>query len=318
MKIKKRLENFPISFFSVIMGLSGFAIAWEKAVELFHFHYIISYSMAYTALTLFIIMGIAYITKALLYSSEIRKELAHPIKINFFPTISISLVLLSIVFLPLDLVASRYFWVAGTLLHFIFTLVIINSWMHHDRFKINHMNPAWFIPAVGNILIPIAGTAHFPAEISWFFFSFGLFFWIILLVIFFYRIFFHESITEKFLPTLFILIAPPAVGFISYFKLTGQIDNFSKILYYFAIFLTILMLSQIKIFIKIKYYLSWWAYSFPLAAVAIATALMYNQSSIIGFKYGFIFLLLLLTALIFLLIIKTMTATLKKQICIEE
>ena len=40
-------------------------------------------------------------------------------------------------------------------------------------------NP-WFIPVVGNIIVPIAGVDDAPAEVSWFFFSFGLIFWIAL------------------------------------------------------------------------------------------------------------------------------------------
>ncbi len=30
MQATNRLENFPISFFSTVMGLAGLTIAWEK------------------------------------------------------------------------------------------------------------------------------------------------------------------------------------------------------------------------------------------------------------------------------------------------
>jgi tellurite resistance protein len=190
--------------------------------------------------------------------------------------------------------------------------------MHHDKFKITHLNPSWFIPAVGNILVPIAGTTHFTPELSWFYFSVGLFFWVILLVAFFYRIIFHESMTEKLLPTLFILIAPPAVGFISYYKLTGEINEFSRVLYYFSVFITILLMAQIKVFSKIKYYLSWWAYSFPLASVSIASALMYHESHFVCFKYLFLVLLMLLTMLILILTLRTVAAIARKEICLAE
>jgi len=117
---------------------------------------------------------------------------------------------------------------------------------------------------------------------------------------------------------LFILIAPPSLGFISYFKLTGEINDFSRILYYFAIFLTILMATQLKIHSKIKYYLSWWAYSFPLAAISIATALMYNETKIIVYKYIFFVLFISLVLLILLLLFKTISAIINRKICIEE
>ncbi len=49
----------------------------------------------------------------------------------------------------------------------------------------------------------------------------------IFLVIVFYRLMFHESLKEKFLPTLVILLAPPSVAVISYSKLAGNIEPFS-------------------------------------------------------------------------------------------
>jgi tellurite resistance protein len=162
-------------------------------------------------------------------------------------------------------------------------------------------------------------VSHFNPELSWFFFSFGLLFWIILLVIFFYRIFFHEPLTEKMLPTLFILIAPPAVGFISYFKLTGEVNDFSKILYYSAVFFAFLLLSQVTIFKNIKkFYLSWWAYSFPLAAISIATALMYHQTRMIVYKYIFVSLIIILFSVIAILGYKTIKAIKRIEICVEE
>jgi len=100
--------------------------------------------------------------------------------------------MLSIATIEMNEALSKYLWLFGTGLHFLFTLKIISIWIHHTHFEIKHMNPAWFIPAVGNILVPISGIKHFSPEISWFSFSIGLFFWIILLVIFFNRIIFHH------------------------------------------------------------------------------------------------------------------------------
>lgn len=317
-KGQKRVGNFPVSFFSVVMGLAGFVIALQKAADIFHLAENIGLSVLFLSIGVFIMILTIYLFKVLFYFDEVREEFDHPTKINFFPTISISLLLLSVALLPVNSEISKYLWGCGAVLHLFFTIFIVSIWMHHDKFKITHLNPSWFIPAVGNILVPVAGTAHFTPELSWFFFSFGLFFWMILLVVFFYRIFFHESLTAKLLPTLFILIAPPAVGFISYFKLTGEINDFSRILYYFSVFLTILLFSQVKVFSKIKYYLSWWAYSFPLASVSIASALMYHETRAVFFMYLFLVLLVLLTLLIVLLMLRTVTAIARKEICLED
>ncbi len=313
-----RILHFPISFFSIILGLTGATLAFQKAEEVLKIP--ITLSNIFLGITAIIFIGITiiYTIKYFTFKNEVLEEFNNPIKLSFFPTFSISFVMLSIATLEMSEALSKYLWLVGTILHFLFTLKIISIWIHHTHFEIKHMNPAWFIPAVGNILIPISGVKHFSPEISWFFFSIGLFFWIILLIIFFNRIIFHHPLPEKLVPTLFILIAPPAVGFIAYVKLVGEVDAFARILFYFALFLTFLLLFQSKLFTKIKFYFSWWAYSFPLSAITIATILMYHQTELVLFKYlSFIFLGILSLVVLFLLI-RTLKAMKMKEICVEE
>jgi hypothetical protein len=162
--------------------------------------------------------------------------------------VSIALILLSIAWLPVSAPYSKLLWLAGTGLHLLLTLYVITQWMHQGKFEIVHLNPAWFIPVVGNILVPIAGVSHAPVEVSWFFFSVGLLFWPVLLTIIIYRVIFHGSLPERLMPTLFILIAPPAVGFLSYLKLTGELDAFAHVLYHGALFFTLLLFTQLRWF----------------------------------------------------------------------
>jgi tellurite resistance protein len=210
-------------------------------------------------------------------------------------------------------------WTIGAILQFIFTIVIFSIWMHKDKFTIKHINPAIFIPIVGNIIIPIAGVHFANQELLWFFFSIGLILWLIFTTIIFYRIIFHDPLPEKLIPTFFILMAPSAIGFISYIKLTGALDNFARILYYFSVFIFFLLLAQFKQFAKVKFYLSSWAYSFPIAAFTIATFFMYHlQPEYILFKYFTIFNMSLLTLVIIYLVGRTLVAIKNKEICVEE
>jgi tellurite resistance protein len=81
---------------------------------------------------------------------------------------------------------------------------------------IKSMNPLWFLPIVGNMIAPIAGVKLGYTEFSLFMFSIGFILWGVLFTVIINRIIFHNSLPQKLLPTLFILIAPPAIGFISY------------------------------------------------------------------------------------------------------
>lgn len=313
-----RLENFPISFFSMVMGLAGLTIAWEKVQHLLGTDLHINSWMIGITASIFVALAVTYAGKILLFRDAVAAELKHPVKLNFFPTISISLLLLAIAFMPIDLAISRPLWMLGVVLHLAFTLYVVTIWMHHEHFKIAHINPAWFIPAVGNVLVPVAGVSLGYMDVSWFFFSVGLMFWIILMTIIFNRILFHHPIDQKLLPTLFILIAPPAVGFIAYMRLTGELDAFARILYYSGLFLTLLLFTQVPRFARLGFFLSWWAYSFPLAAISIASMVMFDHTDVLGYQLIGSGLLLILSAVVIMLLVRTALAITRHRICLPD
>lgn len=313
-----RIAHLPLSWFAMIMGLTGLAIAWRKAEELMSLPTVVSLGLLGLSTLLFLVLGVAYCIKAITYREHVAQEWAHPVKMNFVPTISIALILLAIAWLPLNPAWSKLLWMLGAALHLVLTLHVLTQWMHQSKFEIVHMNPAWFIPVVGNILVPIAGTTHAPVEVSWFFFSIGLMFWPVLMTIVFYRIIFHGSLPERLMPTLFILIAPPAVGFVSYVKLTGGLDTLAMLLYYCGLFFTLLLFSQMAWFMRLRFFLSWWAYSFPLAAITIATFVLFQHSGVLIFARLASVLLGIATVVITGLFLRTALAVWRKQICVEE
>ena len=315
---QNRLANFPISFFSMVMGLAGLTIAWQKAQHVFGVDLSIYPVLLALTSSIFIVLSLIYATKYVTRRDDVLNELKNPIKLHFFPTISISLLLISVAFLQVDHAISLPIWIAGSVIHLMFTLYTVNAWIHHEHFEVKHLNPAWFIPAVGNVLVPVAGMQLGFVEISWFFFSIGMLFWIVLLTIIFNRVMFHDPMQEKLMPTLFILIAPPAVGFIAYMNLTGELDAFARVLYFAGLFLTLLMLVQIKRFAKLQFFLSWWAYSFPLAAITIASLHMYELTQKLPYQYIGGALLTLLTVVVAFLLYRTAGAVKNQKICVEE
>ena len=313
-----RLIHFPVSFFSMVMGLAGLCIAWEKTLSVLSIDSPLPYFLTGFTLLVFVVLVGFYSLKVIRHWQSVIAELHHPVKLNFFAAIPISLILLSVTTLPLIPTLSKGMWMLGTTLQLVTLLYIMNSWMHHKHFKIEHLNPAWFIPAVGNVLIPLAGIAHGYTEVSWFFFSVGMLFWLVLLTILFNRILFHQPLPEKLLPTLFILIAPPAVGFVSYVKLVGGFDAFAHVLYYIALFFTLLLFTQVTKFARLPFFLSWWAYSFPLASVTAASWVMFEQTGVPGIKTIALALLTLLSLLVLFLLVKTAQEIRAERICIPE
>jgi tellurite resistance protein len=316
MNDSSRLQHLPVSFFSIVMGMTGLTIAVARMEPLMSLGRTVSLTLLTISAALFVALLSLYGLKLLRYRDAVAHEWSHPVHISFFPTISISTILLSIATLHTLPSLSSILLVVGALLQLILTLLVLSAWLYHTRFEIQHSNPAWFIPVVGNILVPIAAVHFFSPEVSWFYFSVGILFWIVLFTIIVNRLVFHHPLPAKLMPTFFILIAPPAVGFVSYLSLVGELDTLGRVLYYSGLFLTLLLLVQAPRFSKLDFALSWWAYSFPLAAITIATELMYEQTGLTFFKVLAFALLTLLVAMIALLVLKTANAVRRQGICL--
>jgi len=315
---QRSLEHLPVQLFAVIMGISGFAIVFAKAYHLINMPYWIYAVLLFVDTALFLTIFIAYMLKWLLYPSAVKEEFIHPIKSSFMAAISISFLLVSIAYYDFAPTVSILFWCIGAPLQLAFTLIVIRYWVHNEL-KVVHSNPAWFIPIVGNLLVPVVGVEAAPVWVSLFFFALGMFFWMVLFTIMMYRIVFHHPLAKKLVPTLFILIAPPAVGFISYFRITnGSIDMFSMFLYFIALFTLFLLLFMIRMYDAREFFISWWAYTFPLAAITISTLMMHMALRTTVTYAGSVILILLTTSVIGFVTYRTILECRAERICIEE
>ncbi|MGD9357158.1 MAG: C4-dicarboxylate ABC transporter, partial [Chromatiales bacterium] len=94
MSEQARLPWFPVSFFSMIMGLSGYTLVWIKIDELGILGFSPVEIFAALSIALFIILSVLYVAKILKHRQSVIDELNHPAMLSFFPTITISLILI--------------------------------------------------------------------------------------------------------------------------------------------------------------------------------------------------------------------------------
>lgn len=316
-KIPNRLKFFPVMMFAVVMGLSGLTLVLKKASKVLSLPILISDILTYITVLIFFVIAITYISKFIKYTNEVKKEFSHPIRINFFAAISISLVLVSILLQEISLVLSHALFIVGAVLHLFLTFYTLSFWINQSL-DIQHSNPAWFIPIVGNLIVPVGGVGYASNSILMFYFSIGIFFWIIMLSIILNRIIFHKQFAAKFMPTLFILIAPPSVGLLAYFKMFHTLDTFALILFNLGLFFTLLVLFMYKKFLNIQFFISWWAFTFPLATIALSTLLMYEQTDELVYMYASYALVLFVLVVVVIVAYNTLIHMFKKEICIME
>ena len=143
-----------------------------------------------------------------------------------------------------------------------------------DRQQIGHATPAWIVPVVGLLDVPLAlpslglPSMHGVMVAS---LAIGLFFAIPLFTLIFSRLVFEPPIPDALRPTLLILVAPFAVGTSTYAVTVGQIDLLAQSLYMLTLFMLAVLFNHMRFLVACcPFRVSWWAVSFPLAASAVA------------------------------------------------
>ncbi len=267
-----RLKNAPVPLFAIVMGMTGLALALQAAASAVGVPIWVGLTAYLIAFSLFGLISITYTTKAILHPDAVRSEWHHPVKLAFFPAISISLLLLSTASLTHAPVLALPLWIIGMIGQGGLTIAVVSGWIGMRSFQTGALSPAWFIPAVGNVIVPLAGVPLGYIETSWYFMSVGLIFWVILMTLVVNRLIFHDPMPGRLQPTLVILIAPPAVAFVAWMQLNGGVvDGFARILLNGAYLFTLIVAVQLPRMVSLPFSLSFWALSFPIAAASIAS-----------------------------------------------
>lgn len=326
-----RLAHLPVTFFAVVMGVAGLALAWQRAGGLLTagpaasppgaFVTGVGEGVFWLALALFIAIAAAYLVKAVRHPAAVRGELRHPVRIAFVPTATIALLLLGTSGLAVAPDLAAGLWWVGAVGQVVATLAVLSAWISLPTFTAGHLTPAWFIPVVGLVVVPLAGVEVAPPAISWAAFSVGVLFWLSLLPLVLGRLFVHpEPVPGQLMPTLAVLVAPPAVATIAWVRLHGgAVDQVARSLAAVAVFFALLLLLQAGRLRRIRFFLSWWAYSFPLAALSVAvTVLAADAGAGAGWAWVAWVVLGGVTLLVVLLAVRTARGMLRGEICVPE
>lgn len=329
------LIHFPIMFFASVMGVGGFSLVVNKSMKIFALQESLGWIFVFcvgVSVCLFVLIAGLYLLKIFKYPQAFLKEIKHPVRINFFAAVSVSILIVLMLLLPfvsLWLVLTMF--VVGAILQIIFSLYVVQYWFINEM-KQKMASPAWFIPIVGNLIVPLAGMNinEFAGqmlighEILVFYFGMGSFFWILLSASLFFRLVFGENLPQKFLPTLFIFIAPPSIfglDVLMMFKDYVQMISLyiiASVSFSIALFFVFLMIGIAKVFKNLNFALSWWAFTFPMAAFSLCALELYSISGSLFYEVCGIVGGILTACIVVFVGLRTLRAIKNREICVME
>ncbi len=302
--------NLPITLFASTMGLGGLALLYSKIAHALGLSEIFFSILKWTDSIVFLILAAVLILRLVSDRQALKAEYDHPLKINFFAAVPISMFLLSALWQDHTALNTALYFTALVMIT-LFTLNVAALWFRRSL-DLKFLNPAWFIPVVGNVVAIF--TAVKPYEWLWYYFAVGCTFYILLLGMILFRMIFSDPMPEAMKPTLFIFIAPPSLCCVDMVKMTGSFGEGAMIFLSLAIFFTLLIAILWKDFIKIPFTPSWWAFTFPLATLGAALMAAYENTLTDLFLISALLVFAALFVLVLITAVKTIGAIVKVEI----
>ena len=152
-------RHFAPGWFAAVMGSGVLAITTLALAARWPLLKPLAWGVHYFNLLLFFVLAVPWLYRWLAYLELALATLRHPVQASFYPTFSIAMLVIAAQFLAfggqLDL--ALLFWWPGMVLTFIFSFAVLYAMFSGQHVGLEHVTPANFIPAVGLVVIPIAG-----------------------------------------------------------------------------------------------------------------------------------------------------------------
>ena len=318
------VEHFNPAWFAAVMGtavvplgISFLTGAWVEPVAA---------TFLIISVLMFLAILVPWTLRFFMFPSAVRTDLNHPIAASFFPTMPIAVIIIALVLMKFpdmffSTEASRtlafWLWIVGSLGIYLAGFIVLPRIYRSDAIELSHANFGWFIPPVAKLLIPVAGfelATLYPDRFELTFglsiASFGIGFFLFLFVgsLVYQRYVLETLPANKFAATSFIAIAPTAIIAVGLFKMMHMFEAGTPLgldasaitaistlallsawgFASWAFAMAVIIVVSYARHLELPYALSWWAYTFPLGSLAVATGIAWTVTGFESIRWFYI------------------------------
>jgi tellurite resistance protein len=264
--------------YGAVMGLAGLGLSARAAATVFPGFlrapaYFTEAWVALGALFLAALLPL-YLLKLFKFPAAVKEDFTNPATFGFCGALPVGMTLVAGGIAPYSLFIGNLLWWASCALLLAFQLWALSRWLS-GGIELAKVNAGWLIIVVGGIVVPGPGIALGHVEASRFLFGVSACAAALLMPLLFYRMVVAPPLPEALRPSWFILLVPPSLIYANGVALFSF--EFLEILYFSAVVLAIALLVYARNFMRWRFAPSWWAFTFPLDALAYAAA-RYAQS----------------------------------------
>lgn len=272
-------------YFSVVMGLTGLTLAWRNAAAVLgEMADGIALVLALLSLGVFAVLLVASVLRWQRHPAALAEDLRHPVRHAFVAALPVSLLLLATVGValggtgePLGTVWNGLWWV-GCGLQLWATVWVLSRWLSPavasqpgaSPLLWPSVTPLLLIPVVGNVVVPLAGLPLGHGLWSALQFGIGAFLWPVVLSLILARRIAHSALPDRILAAWFITVAPPSVIGVVLAQWQAP-PAVVAAAWGVGLFFLLWASTLVRRIASQPFNVSFWAFSFPLAAFTTLT-----------------------------------------------
>ncbi|KAF6992309.1 hypothetical protein CFC21_009315 [Triticum aestivum] len=277
------LLRFPISAFGMCLGVSSQAMLWktlqsEPSTKFLHVHPVVNHVLWWVSVALMVVVSITYLLKIVFYFEAVRREFHHPVRVNFFfaPWIACLFLVKGVPHPVWEIHHAVWYVLMAPIL--CLDLKIYGQWMSSGERRLSKVaNPSNHLAVVGNFVGALLGATMGLRELPIFFFAIGLAHYAVLFVTLYQRLPTNVQLPKELHPVFFLFVAAPSVASMAWTRISGEFSDGARLLYFVSLFLYVSLVVRVNLFRGFRFSLAWWAYTFPMTSVALATVLYASE-----------------------------------------
>uniref|UniRef100_A0A7N0RJS1 Uncharacterized protein n=1 Tax=Kalanchoe fedtschenkoi TaxID=63787 RepID=A0A7N0RJS1_KALFE len=289
--ISSALARFHAGYFRISLSLSSQALLWKTLSNppqgahslrrmlgfLPTSAFILLWSLA---LSTTVALSVLYLLRCMLHYKKIKVEVGNNVGVNylFVPWISCLFLIQSSPFNSPDFASIHFIlWWVFTVPIFILDVKIYGQWFTKGKNKFLSIvaNPSSLLSVVGNLVGARGAAIMGWREVAIFMFALGMTHYLVLFVTIYQRLQGSNSLPTRLKPVFFLVFAAPSMAALAWDSISpNKFDNSSKMLFFVSLFNFLSLVCRPTLFKKSmkKFHVAWWAYSFPLTILALASA----------------------------------------------
>jgi tellurite resistance protein len=269
-----KLRDLPIGMYGAVMGLAGLGLTARATATVvpgvFRAPAYFTELWVLLGLVALLILLPSYLLKLLRFPAVVKQEFLDPAQLGFCGALPVGMALVAGGVAPYLPIAGQILWWSAAGLLLAFQVWALYRWLS-GGIELAQVNAGWLIIMVGGIVFPGPGIALGNAEAARFMFGVSAVASPIMMALIFYRAVLGVPLPEPLRPSWFILLVPPSLMYangVALYEATPILES----LFFFALVLAGALLAYSRRLLRWPFGPPWWAFTFPLDALAYAAA----------------------------------------------